>query len=110
MFRRLAFLLALLPVADCLIVGATSRNAIMQPVRPRLAAHPFMGKEEDKEYEEWVRKKRIAAGINPDQTAEDVGAGRRAEGTIYAVGGAITVLVPLIAGIWAYNEGYLTPQ
>ena len=57
-----------------------------------------------------MRKKRIAAGINPDQTAEDVGAGRRAEGTIYAVGGAITVLVPLIAGIWAYNEGYLTPQ
>ena len=24
--------------------------------------------------------------------------------------GLITVLVPTIAGIWAYNEGYLTPQ
>ena len=24
--------------------------------------------------------------------------------------GLIAVIVPTVAGIWAYNEGYLTPQ
>ena len=66
-----------------------------------------MKSDEDREFEEWMAKKRAAAGVDG---SEDFGAGRRAEGSICAVGGAITILVPLIAGLWAYNEGYLTPQ
>ena len=54
-----------------------------------------------------MRQKKIASGVDPD---EDFGSGRRNEATIYLVGGAIAILVPVIAGIWAYNEGYLTPQ
>ena len=66
-----------------------------------------MKSKEDREFEEWVRKKKIASGVAPD---EDFATGRAAESAIYQVGGAITILVPLIAGLWAYNEGYLTPQ
>ena len=66
-----------------------------------------MNSKEDKEFEEWVRKKKIASGVDPDQ---DFAGGRKAEGQIYVVGGLITVLVPLIAGTWAYSNGYITPQ
>lgn len=86
------------------VVGGHWR-VVLPSVQPRVVMN-----EEDREYEEWVRQRKIKAGIDPDQTAEDVGNSRRAESAIYTVGGAITVLVPLIAGIWAYNEGYLTPQ
>ena len=37
-----------------------------------------------------MRKKRLAAGIDPD---EDFGAGRRTESTFYLVGGVIAILV-----------------
>eukprot|EP00967_Tisochrysis_lutea_P096087 scaffold140513_cov39-Tisochrysis_lutea.AAC.1 len=35
---------------------------------------------------------------------------RRIESAIYLVGGLITLITPIVLGIWAYNEGYLTPQ
>lgn len=35
---------------------------------------------------------------------------RRIESAIYLVGGLITIITPIVLGIWAYNEGYLTPQ
>ena len=63
--------------------------------------------QEDLEFEAWARQRKINSGIDPD---EDFGQGRRNESTIYLFGGLIAVLVPLIGGIWAYNEGYLTPQ
>jgi len=105
---RLAALLALaclmLPCSALVVGRATA------PARPLAAgrAHPrMMPSKEDKEFDEWVRKKKIASGVDPD---EDFATGRAAESAIYQVGGAITILVPLIAGLWAYNEGYLTPQ
>merc|ERR1719231_337574 len=102
-----ALLLALLQACASFGVGA-GRRAVAQPVQPRLARWAVdMKSKEDKEFEEWVRQKKIASGVDPD---EDFGAGRRVEGSIYLVGGLVTVLVPTIAGIWAYNEGYLTPQ
>jgi len=35
---------------------------------------------------------------------------RRIESFIYLIGGLITIITPIVLGIWAYNEGYLTPQ
>ena len=49
------------------------------------AGESFMKSKEDREFEEWARKKKIASGVDPD---EDFASGRKAEGGIYAVGGA----------------------
>ena len=77
--------LAFLAAANGLVVGGTGqRSAISQPVKPRIPVPAFMDVS-DKEFEEWARKKKIASGVDPD---EDFGAGRRAESTIYLVGGA----------------------
>ena len=104
---RLLFLLALcvLPLAQSLVVGGSGRQAIGRPTSAKPAF--TMKSAEDKEFEEFMRKKREAAGIDVD---EDFGQSRRVEGTIYGVGGFIAIAVPVIAGLWAYNEGYLTPQ
>merc|ERR1719191_382161 len=101
--RSLLALLLCVPACECLVVGGAA--GVARPVQLRVNGRAFtMKSQEDKEFEEWVRQKKIASGIDPD---EDFGAGRRAEGSIYLVGGLITVLVPVIAGLWAYNEGYL---
>ena len=76
--------LAFLAAANGLVVGGTGQRAISQPVKPRIPVPAFMDVS-DKEFEEWARKKKIASGVDPD---EDFGAGRRAESTIYLVGGA----------------------
>ena len=105
--RLLALVVCALPLCHGFNI-VPPRSLARPELRPRLAGEPFsMKTKEDKEFEEWVRQKKIASGVDPD---EDFGAGRRAEGSIYLVGGLVTVLVPLISGIWAYNEGYLTPQ
>jgi hypothetical protein len=106
--RVLAALLALACLAlpcSALVVGRAAAPA--RPLAAGRALPRMMPSKEDKEFEEWVRKKKIASGVDPD---EDFATGRAAESAIYQVGGAITILVPLIAGLWAYNEGYLTPQ
>lgn len=155
--------------SEAFVVSAGRLTAA--PCRPR-SAHPFtMKSEEDKEFEEWVRQKKLASGVDPD---EDFGQSRRVANTITAVGGTsralahlargakeqgrrglprscacasahlacmvvvdtglrmafrrsdllcwwrlhnrlllagvVTVVVPVILGIWAYNAGYLTPQ
>ncbi len=79
-----ALLLALF-VRDgaCFGIAPAGRGAIARPVVQRFSS--TMKSQEDKEFEEWVRKKKIASGVDPD---EDFGAGRRAEGSIYLVGGA----------------------
>ena len=98
----------LLAAADALVVGGGSLATARQAASSRPLARTIrMESQEDREFKEWARNKKIAAGVDPD---EDFAAGREAESKIYVVGGLITVLVPLIAGIWAYNEGYLTPQ
>eukprot|EP00310_Coccolithus_braarudii_P001980 CAMPEP_0183379456 /NCGR_PEP_ID=MMETSP0164_2-20130417/125431_1 /TAXON_ID=221442 /ORGANISM="Coccolithus pelagicus ssp braarudi, Strain PLY182g" /LENGTH=137 /DNA_ID=CAMNT_0025557039 /DNA_START=511 /DNA_END=924 /DNA_ORIENTATION=+ len=86
---------------------ASAGAVLARPTRPRLASAALMKSKEDLEFEEWARKKKIAAGVDPD---ENFGEGRRVENSIYLVGGLITVLVPVIAGTWAYQQGYLTPQ
>ena len=103
-----AVLIALLAGdVSALVVGApANRVAVMRPTSPRFG-QTFMKSQEDKEFEEWMRQKKIASGVDPD---EDFSAGRAQEGKIYLVGGLITILVPIIAGTWAYNNGYLTPQ
>ena len=106
--RVLAALLALACLArSVLCAGRRARRGAGAAARCGARAPAHDAGKEDKEFEEWVRKKKIASGVDPD---EDFATGRAAESAIYQVGGAITILVPLIAGLWAYNEGYLTPQ
>jgi len=93
--------------AAALNVGPAGAPPALRTLQQVRAVPLSMKSQEDKEFEEWVRQKKIASGVDPD---EDFAAGRQAESSIYQVGGAITILVPVIAGLWAYNEGYLTPQ
>jgi len=93
------------PVSGLRQPPLTRRDAVVGTRQS--APDVFMKSQEDLEFDEWARQKKIASGVDPD---EDFGTGRRAESTIYLVGGLIAVLVPVIAGTWAYNEGYLTPQ
>lgn len=105
--RAFVFALCVLPL-EALVVGGGSRSQAVG--RPTTVVRPWplsMKSQEDKEFEEYVARKREAAGVDG---TEDFGAGRRTENSIYAVGGFITIAVPVIAGLWAYNEGYLTPQ
>lgn len=87
MTLRQLLALAFLAAANGLVVGgAGQRASVSRPVQPRIPVPAFMGKsKEDLEFEEWARAKKIAAGVDPD---EDFGAGRRAENTIYLIGGA----------------------
>ena len=104
----LLFVLVFLPACESFGVAA-GRSAVARPMRARITRDFVQMKKskEDLEFEEWARKKKIASGVDPD---EDFSAGRAQEGKIYLVGGLITILVPIIAGTWAYNNGYLTPQ
>lgn len=109
--KLLSLCLALLgSCASGLQLGGAPNNAAVrrfvteQPPRP---AFTMRMSKEDQEFEEWVRKKKIASGVDPD---EDFAAGRKTESSIFAVGGIVAVVVPVVAGLWAYNEGYLTPQ
>ena len=82
-------LLAFLPACVTFNV-AICRRAVARPVQPRLAWWSVdMKSKEDKEFEEWVRKKKIASGVDPD---EDFAAGRAQERSIFQVGGAPPVL------------------
>merc|ERR1719191_1348790 len=99
--RSLLALLLCVPACECLVVGGAA--GVARPVQLRVNGRAFtMKTQEDKEFEEWVRQKKIASGVDPD---EDFGAGRRAESTIYTIGGLIAIIVPTVAGIWACNEG-----
>ena len=76
----------LLAAADALVVGGGSLTAVGRATSSRpLARTFFMKSQEDKEFEEWARKKKIASGVDPDK---DFAAGREAESSIYVVGGA----------------------
>jgi hypothetical protein len=106
---RTLLLVCVLPcLAQSLVVGSAQRSPLAVG-RPAAALRPglTMKSKEDKEFEEWMAKKRAAAGVD---ATEDFGTSRRVESSIYAIGGAIAIAVPVIAGLWAYNEGYLTPQ
>ena len=132
MLRQLLCVLCLLASSSAFLVGSPGRHAMARPQSTTRCASCSMGKsKEDLEFEEWVRKKKLAAGVDPD---EDFGTGRKAEKGIYLAGGEnsqmmfatashplrsaldlvctglVTVLVPIIAGTWAYQNGYLTPQ
>ena len=87
--RRTLFLLGL----ACLLQStagfavAGGRLALARPhaaARPRFESNVHMKSKEDKEFEEWVRQKKIASGVDPD---EDFETGRNVEGNIYIVGG-----------------------
>mmetsp|Transcript_870 Transcript_870/g.1444 ORF Transcript_870/g.1444 Transcript_870/m.1444 type:complete len:109 (+) Transcript_870:69-395(+) len=91
--------LVLIPTSSLRLSSSSARS-----IQPRL----FRMLSEDEEYEIWKAKK--LGNVKKLGSDENFGEYRRTESTIYAVGGLITVLVPVIAGIWAYNEGYLTPQ
>ena len=71
--------------SSALVVGTPAPKLAVTHPAPARFAQPFMGSQEDKEFEEWVRQKKIKSGVDPD---EDFGSGRRAEGLIYTVGGA----------------------
>mmetsp|Transcript_8147 Transcript_8147/g.16094 ORF Transcript_8147/g.16094 Transcript_8147/m.16094 type:complete len:118 (-) Transcript_8147:847-1200(-) len=94
-------------------IAAVSRtslpNIARSPALATLISHsaqstrssPIFAKTDDEKMKERMR----AVGSN-----ENFGTYRRIENSIYLVGGLVTVLTPIILGIWAYNEGYLTPQ
>ena len=71
--------------ADALVVGGRGVSSVRQAATP-LAPFTIMKSQEDKEFEEWARKKKIAAGVDPD---EDFAGGREVESNIYVVGGAV---------------------
>ena len=103
----LACFLSLAAAAQGLLVGgAAGRPIVARPAQSR-PGPAFMESAEDKEFAEWVRAKKIASGVDPD---EDFAAGRNVEAGIFQVGGIIAIVVPVVAALWAYNEGYLTPQ
>ena len=75
--RVLAALLALACLAlpcSALVVGRATAPA--RPLAAGRALPRMMPSKEDKEFEEWVRKKKIASGVDPD---EDFATGRAAE-------------------------------
>ena len=99
---RLAVLLASLAATDALVVGAAPRTIgrpLAPPPLPRGARAdvPLVMRDDDEI-------------DRPFGSTEDFGQQRRIEKLVYTVGGAITIIVPVVLGIWAYNEGYLTPQ
>lgn len=83
-------------VALCILMVVPSTALLVGPVpktitrasaaRPRCIA-PEMN--EDKEFEEWARKKKIAAGIDPDQ---DFAADRQTESNIFTIGGRMKTI------------------
>ena len=76
----------LLAAADALVVGGGSLATARQAASSRPLARTIrMESQEDREFKEWARNKKIAAGVDPD---EDFAAGREAESKIYVVGGA----------------------
>jgi len=101
-----AVLLCVQPVASLLINGARAVHAPSAAVGRRAPTLRMLT--EDEEFEEFKRKK--LGAVKRLGSDENFGEYRKVENNIYKVGGAITILVPLIAGIWAYSEGYLTPQ
>lgn len=96
-----ALLLAFLPACVTFNVKIC-RRAVARPVQPRLAWWSVdMKSKEDKEFEEWVRQKKIASGVDPD---EDFGTGRRVEGSIYLVGGAHNDLTVHTLRLWCWGD------
>ena len=83
--RFLFAIACLATAADALVVGGRGVSSVRQAATP-LAPFTVMKSQEDKEFEEWARKKKIASGVDPD---EDFAAGREVESNIYVVGGAV---------------------
>ena len=83
--RFLFAIACLATAADALVVGGRGVSSVRKAATP-LAPFTIMKSQEDKEFEEWARKKKIASGVDPD---EDFAAGREVESNIYAVGGAV---------------------
>ena len=100
-------LVAVLCLPEAAQSFALGSRAALVPQRQPTLSQRLITMGSDKEFEEWARQKKIASGVDPD---EDFGASRRFSQTLLAGGGVIAVLVPTLLGIWAYNEGYLTPQ
>ena len=84
----LALVLFLQPAA-ALVVGSAGASPAVRTLQQVQAVPLHMKSQEDKEFEEWVRKKKIASGVDPD---EDFAAGRAQERSIFQVGGAPPVL------------------
>ena len=82
---RLFVIACLATAADALVVGGRGVSSVRKAATP-LAPFTIMKSQEDKEFEEWARKKKIASGVDPD---EDFAAGREVESNIYVVGGAV---------------------
>ena len=83
--RFLFAIACLATAADALVVGGRGVSSVRKAATP-LAPFTIMKSQEDKEFEEWARKKKIASGVDPD---EDFAAGREVESNIYVVGGAV---------------------
>ncbi len=92
-------LLALVSSAEGLVLGPAAR-----PPAPRAA---FKGFERPIHM---MARKDDGPNLDAVGSNKDFGTYRRIEGITYLFGGIITIGVPIILGIWAYNEGYLTPQ
>ena len=97
----LFFALLLDACASLRVGGVVGRPSMAQISARRVVRDFTMKSQEDKEFEEWARKKKIASGVDPD---EDFGAGRRSEGIIYVVGGALPALVPCRCTIASVSE------
>ena len=94
----LVYALAFGGASGFLVVPAAPR-AVGRPLPAARANHAQMARnDDDMEID------------RPFGSTEDFGQQRRIEKAVYTVGGLITIIVPTVLAIWAYNEGYLTPQ
>ncbi len=111
---KLLVALVTLERAHALVPSPVTHSTTATPTLRRLspplhakhsrAPHPNLKKGDDL-LDDDARARMRAVGSN-----DDFGSYRRIESTIYLFGGIITIVTPIVLGIWAYNEGYLTPQ
>lgn len=84
--RLLALLLALCSTTTFALLIAPARATLARP-RPPIS----MKSDEDREFEAWARKKKIASGVDPD---EDFATGRQNEKGILQIGGSPPPALP----------------
>ena len=93
-----AVLALCLAEAAALAIGGRAALAVQRRPAAPARSLPSMKSQEDKEFEEWVRKKKLASGVDPD---EDFSASRSFSETLLGAGGVIAIVVPTVLAIWA---------
>lgn len=106
------FLASVVPAAGWQVAGALQAGGLSGTI-PRTTGKRMPSRfadvkmDEDKEFEEWLAQKKKTVGVDMDS---DFAKGRRVEAGMYNSALIIGGVATLAAAIWAYLEGYITPQ